>query len=388
MATDYGFTEAGWRTPTWAELRRDVASYVRARLGESIRTDRESVVGKLVDVGAYIARGVYEGIGAIQTQLDPSQATGTYLDAQAQLFGTARLAAAASYVDLTITAPEGTVIPAGTQVRLTSGDGTPWTSSAAATVGTGDTEVDVRFTCSVTGPREAAAASEWEFVGTFTGWEDVTDLDNAADAAVGRSLETDAALRTRLLSTQVPGPTTAGIRAGILAVTGVTNCSVTANRTELTVDTIPPGAFEAVVWPESASLEDGIAEALWTYSPATGPGSFGSVTRTVTDSEGAEVDVSWTWGTSVAIDVIAGVTRTAAAPSDWSAQVDAALDAYLASLSPGDDVSWVKMSAAVSGFPWVSTATVNIRKGLDSFASNNIAIGSRELAVPGSYTIA
>ena len=246
----------------------------------------------------------------------------------------------------------------------------------------------MRFTCTVTGPREAAASSSWEFVGTFVGWEDVTDLDNAADAAVGRSLETDAALRTRLLSTQVPGPTPAGIRAGILAVTGVTHCTVTPNRSDVTVGGIPAGAFEAVVFPESATLEDGIAEALWTYSPATGPGSYGDVTRTVTDSEGASVDVSWTWGTSVAIDVIAGVTRTAAAPSDWSAQVDAALDAYLASLSPGDDVSWVKMSAAVSGFPWVSTATVNIRKGLDSFASNNIAIGSRELAVPGSYTIA
>lgn len=389
MATTktYGFTTAGWRTPTWQQLRDDTAGYVRSRFGASVRTDRESVVGKVVDIGTYVALGVYEGIGTLQSMLDPSQATGTYLDAAALFFGTTRKAAVASYADITVTAPAGTTVPAGASLRIVGGDGTVWTTDAVATVASGDTTVVSRATCSTTGPREAAAATSWEFVSTFTGYEDVTGLSNAADAAVGRAKETDAALRTRILSTQVPGPTARGIRAAILDVTGVTHCTVTTNRTEATVDTVPAGAFEAVVWPATSSLDDGIAEAIWTYSSATGAGSFGGQTRTVTDSEGVAVDVSWTRGTSVDIDVTVVTTRSSSAPADWSAQIDAAMDAYLETLDPGVDVSWAKVSAAALGFSWITSGTVTIRRDSDAYAASDIAIGARELAVVGTYVI-
>lgn len=385
MATNYGFTTDGWVTPTWAQLRADAVGYVQDRFGAGYRTDRESVLGKVVDLGVYMARGVYEAVGTLQAQLDPLQATGSYLDIAGTLAGVSRLQATASVVDVRFFAPVAHTVPSGTTIRLTGGDGLTWTTDAAGTVASGETSVVIRATASTTGPRAATALDPFEFVATYSGYEDVTSIEAAYDSATGRSVETDEAYRVRVFGSGTPGPTPNGIKAALLGVSGVENVTVTINRGETTdASGRPPGAFEAVVWPESSTLEDGIAEALWQNSSATGAGSYGAVTRTVTDSDDVSVDVSWTWGAEVGIDYAAVVIRESSAPADWADQVKAAVKAYLDSLDPGDDVVWLKVAAAVSDFSWVTSATVTMRRDAVGYGTADISISATEVAGVGS----
>lgn len=138
------------------------------------------------------------------------------------------------------------------------------------------------FECQQTGP-VVINSGELSVISTpVQGWSSVT---NYLTGITGRDRESDDILRARRAADQQNNEcsTDLGIQKAVLqGVSGVTYAVCISNRTNATVDTIPPKAFRVVV---EGGDDTEIAEAIFAAQPA-GILSDGTTSVTITDSEG------------------------------------------------------------------------------------------------------
>jgi uncharacterized phage protein gp47/JayE len=121
-------------------------------------------------------------------------------------------------------------------------------------------------------------------VTTVSGWDSV---NNPNSGVTGRDTENDIDFRIRRVRTLFSGNATddAIVRAISNNVSGITQVSITSNRSEVTdSEGIPPHAFEVVV---DGGTDSDIAQQIWETQPS-GIQSFGNTSETVVDSEGEE----------------------------------------------------------------------------------------------------
>jgi uncharacterized phage protein gp47/JayE len=191
-----------------------------------LRFSNLQILGRVLAGMTHLQFGYLDWIG---TQAVPFTATGEYLEAWGALKGVLRIQATQATGTVRFTGTNGSTLPAGTP--LTRGDGKTYTTTASGTVSGGSVTV--------------AAIADADPEGLTGAWGNCADgtamvlsqavagINSSGVAATdftgGADLETDSALRSRmLLAYQNPahGGSAADYIGWALAVPGVTRCWV------------------------------------------------------------------------------------------------------------------------------------------------------------------
>lgn len=376
----YGVTTDGFVDKPIEDILSEVETEQKAEIAADLDVSPSQPLGQLNGIFAAKVREIWEVLQAVYSSFDPDQASGDALTKLSSLTGTIRRAATKSTVTGTVTVLYTHTVPAGSVVSV---DGNPNVRFVTLEDVTGVTNpvaaYPVAMECEVTGPVVANAGTLTEIETPATGWVSVT---NALDATIGQDEETDAELRLRRVSElAITGKGTLdAIRAEVLAVSGVTACTVFENNTDVTnSDGIPPHAFEVVV---SGGDDQDIVDAIFTAGGA-GIRTYGTSSGTATDSNGDSHTIYFRRPTSITIHVEVECTvDTDEYPVDGDTQIKTAIAVWAqANLAGGDDVVTTQLYAqvfSVSGVLDVTTLEIGLSD--PPTASTNIAIGSREIA--------
>lgn len=353
----------GLTTLRLIEAIEALCASVKAGVGAQVQTDPSGPMGQLIRAFATPLADAYGTLQALYDAFDPDSAEGEQLDNLCALVGITRIPADYSTGTVTASGVNGTLIPAGSVVRVPNG--ARFVTTASGTISGGTAALPIR--AEDTGPIEAGAATITQIVTAVTGWTSVT---NAAAISVsagnaGRAIETDRELRVRREESLsiVGGGTDQAIRAKLLEVSGIDAAVVISNRT-MTTDSngIPAKSFEAVVWPAPVS-DDPVWQAIWDAMPA-GILAHGDEDGTATDSQGNAQPVAYSVASEQVIHIDVLITAdTTEWPGDGEDQARAAVLAAFADLSIGDDVRLFKITAAVSGIAGIITVAPRAKIG-------------------------
>lgn len=176
-----------------------------AALIERVRTDvlsrlTQADLLRRADAEAYarvlggLAHGLYGFIDWVSRQMIYDTAEAEYLDRWSSIWGVTRKAAAAATGNVTFTVLAGSTIPANTQLRAL--DGVLYQTTADATVTAPTATAPIAAVVPAAAGNRAAGQS-LTLISPFTG---VQPIATAGLLAGGADLETDAALRARLLA--------------------------------------------------------------------------------------------------------------------------------------------------------------------------------------------
>jgi uncharacterized phage protein gp47/JayE len=287
------------------------------------------------------------------------------------------------------------LIDAGAWGGTTSVDGNELTLLASTDFSfdiTGDLSIDAissvgDFTADTAGAYTIAANTLTEIVTPVSGWDEVNNINAGL---TGTNQETDSELRIRReFSVNNGFGTDDSIRESILDnVDGITACTVTSNRTNTTdSESRPAHSFEAVV---VGGDDTEIAEEILRVQSA-GIGSYGNTTENVTDSQGYTQIIKFSRPVSqyIWVRIYRDYYDEEAYPDDGDdlikeSIVDWSLD--LDNINIGVDVIRQKLSTPIYEIAGIGDITIEIDAtatpgGSPSYASSNIVISAREIAV-------
>lgn len=191
-------------------------------------------------------------------------------------------------------------------------------------------------------------------------------LRNYEDGVLGRDTETDTEFRARRLNSfQVSGAATVeAIRSRLLQdVSGMTDCSVFENPTDVTEDSIPPHAIWCVCEiPDTPAYDQAVAEEIWAVK-AGGIATHGDVAVDVVDSQGFTHEIKFSRPTVKYAWVYVGVSAfntEETLPVDWEEQIKDNIVALGGSFLMGNDMILQKFYAPVMSIPGISTISLKI----------------------------
>ena len=237
-------TDSGFVRDRYQDERDQLAerwqSYLPGR-----RTDSQSVNGRIISIQADLVDSTNAKIEMLLSAFSPYSARGNLLSRLAPLMSKSRREAVISSVRLTVTATAaGVTIPAGSIVGQASGASRFATIADVTVAPSGSAFVSAFAT--EAGAIEAAAGTLTEIQTPVFGWASVT---NAGDASVGRSRETDAQLRFRMLRTSAAAVgTPEGIQAALGELDGVTYARVLENDGDtVNASGMPPHSIFPIV---------------------------------------------------------------------------------------------------------------------------------------------
>jgi uncharacterized phage protein gp47/JayE len=371
-----GLTSAGFEIKTLQDIKTELEDAFRSRLGASIDTSQQSVIGQLIAIMADRESELWELAESIYASQYPDSASGTSLDNVASITGTTRDAPSRSTVAVTLTGNPGTLIEAG-KVASVSGTGARFFLTADVTLdggGTGAGEMESEEF----GPVVANSGTLTVIETPVGGWSAVT---NAVDAELGSELESDASLRVkRLEELQVAGNAAINaIRGRVLQVEGVESVTVFQNVDSVTNgDGMPPHSVEVMV---EGGDDQEIIDAVF-ESVAAGIKTHGTESGTATDDSGNDHAIEFSRPDLQPIKVEVTLTYDADEyPADGDDQVaEAVVAAARERFLVGNDVILSALEPAVWGIAGVYDVTL-IRASIDpaAFGTSNITINARDL---------
>lgn len=319
----YGIDSTGFVPKPLEDVKADLESGFRASFGSGITTEPQSAFGQIIGLFSDRLADLWQLGQAVYNASFPDGASGVALDNLCALTGVARLPASYTYVTVTATGVNGTVIGTGFKASTTAG--VQFENQSSQTISGGTATLTMR--AGATGPFTAPAGSLTVIDTPIAG---LTSITNAADQyLLGSDIESDSALRLRRVLTirAIGNAATESIRADLLEVQGVTACNVFENVTDSTdAQGLPPHSFEAVV--DGTYTAGDIRAAIWASKPA-GIASYGTSSGTIVDSSGTTQTVKFSPATVLNIYVDVTVTVDASLfPVGGDADVKAAIAAY------------------------------------------------------------
>lgn len=450
MSITYGITDAGFVRKTLEIIKAEREESVRQTFGTSIDLAPEGPIGQWIGVESEREALLWELAEAAYNSLNPDSAEGAAQDSVAAITGTLRTPAQPSLVTLALTGTPTTPLDAGriasvsiTEKRFTTLVATviPAALTARATstayvIGDRRTNNGHAWICTIagtssagTGPQTATAAAptvvdgtvSWYWLGLGTGAIDVaaaseesaaivgstgtirtietpvsgwSGVVNLADAILGNEIEGHAALRIRREQELVAngGGLVESIRNALLDTTnvpGVLGVRVFQNSDyQVNGDGMPPNSIEAVV---RGGTDADIRATLWAFGASAGIYSHGSVSGTITDSQGHVQTVRFSRPTEVPIYIVMTVERnTLTYPLDGDTQIRTSIlargnadDAFGINARPHMVRSQAFLVDGVLDVP-----VCNVGTAPAPVTEASIAIGLREIAVYDSARIA
>lgn len=242
-----GLTITGFAIKPLDTILAEINAEQKATLGAAWNTEPDSVIGVINAISAAKLAELWEVLGGLYAAAYPESASGVPLDNVAAITGAVRLPATKSRVTVRCLGVNGTVLAIGRKLS-TDPAGDIFVSVEAGTIGTPTSgQVDIVFEAQEYGPIIANTGTLTVIETPVSGWASASNL---ADAVVGRNVETDEAFRQRRIDLlEGSGDATLrAIRADVLDVPNVTECTVYDNTTDTTnADGMPPHSVEAIV---------------------------------------------------------------------------------------------------------------------------------------------
>lgn len=372
----YGLSATGFDRKTLAIIQGELEAAYKAIFGNDIDTSADSVFGQLIGIHAEREAEVWELLEAVYASMYPDTAEGVQLDNAAALVGVTRLPAEYSEVTATLGTAGGSpvVVPAGKRAKVPA-TGAEFETTEEVTIPGGGT-VNVLMRAVVTGPLSAPAGTLTQITTPVSGWDTVT---NADDAILGRDQETDTEFRTRRAQVLVTsrGGTLEAIKNRLLDVDDVTYVFGRENRTDTTDGNgLPPHSYQFFL--EGGTDQD-IWDALWAAKPA-GIETHGDEAGTVTDSQGETHTLRFQRVTEINMWLIVNLTTNADYPGDGDDLVKAALVAYGEAVEIAEDVLNWKLVAAINAIPGITAVEILQGTADPPTLSNNTTINANERA--------
>lgn len=317
----------GIQLESLSESIDNVKARLKAKFGDNLKTDDQSVSGALASVIGEIVSDQNDLIREAVNARNPQGATGNHLANIVQFNGVSRRSPEYSTVSLTVTAlGAGTTIPAGSLVQDPSDSSIEFATDSIVTVSSGGSGT-VSATATAAGAIEAAAGTLTKIVNPVYGWASVT---NAAAASPGRAVETDTDLRYRrkYVSRQTGRHSLPKIFAALSNIDGIGRIALLENRTSY-IDA--NGQRPHSVWAICQGATDAeIAAALFENTSGGIDWHGGSDYLYHDDTMDADYTIRFDRPTEVPIQIYIRNQRFASYPNDGDAQIKAAIVAYFA----------------------------------------------------------
>lgn len=382
-----GVTDTGFEAKTLETILSEIEQSQRDDISPALNQSSSSVLGQLNAIYADRERRLWELAQALYSGFDPSQATGDALARIAEITGTLREGATKSTVTVSVNVDDGFSSSPGDMVVHVDGDPDARFVNRDAVENTsgGTTDVDAIFEAEDTGPIRANAGTLTVIATPLSGWNSIT---NAEDATLGQVIESDTDLRARREDELfLSSATLQGVRSAILDVDDIETVTAIENTSiDVSPEGVPPKSFEMVVYdgtgfgdsPHTVD-DDDIAQAIWDAKPG-GILSHGTDSGQATDDEGNAQTVPFTRPVKKDIHLAVTVTTNVDYEGD-TALKEAIVDWADANLLPGDDVIEARLCIPIFGVQGVTDIT-SLTLGFDpgSLGTTNLAIATREIA--------
>lgn len=248
-------------------------------------------------------------------------------------------------------------------------------------LGDGTASVDIPTAAVFTGPIVALAGTLGPLLDSPLAG--VLNVTNQTDAVVGTDVEIDADYRVRREQELAqPGSGTASaILAALSEVKGISNIVVFQNRTDATVDGMPPHSVEVL----ARGGDSLVIASLIQQNVDAGVNTFGNQTVAVTDADGFVENIQFSRPVEILIynDLILSVDASVF-PTDGVDRVKAAIVAYGAASKSGTNATSYRVGVVIGSVPGVLDIPQNrIKAGSAPGPGDTsaITIAARELAV-------
>lgn len=328
-------TDAGISLQSFQELRDDLKKEWEAVFG-AIDLSPTSVDGHHIDLECKTIISVSQLIEAVIANLDPSKASGVWLDILADYKGMERLKATYSVARVTFEGNEGIVVPAGTVVRY---DGSPCDFVLQDTVTIGD-DGKVEGDCKANSIGKVEIfVGDWKMVSsTPSGVTCKVTAENFGGAGIDD--ESDSQFRARQKKFGGQGLATYDkMYAYMASVIGEGNFSLKVNDEDVVKDNIPPHRFEFVI-KNGIGTNDELAQAVWNCKPA-GIKPYGNVNGNATDIAGLNHTMYFSRPVSAKLWISVTITRYTeeSLPDNYAEAIAAAINDFaVKEYAPGKDV--------------------------------------------------
>lgn len=209
------------------------------------------------------------------------------------------------------------------------------------------------------------------------GWESAY---NPFSAITGTEDETDAELRNRYLVAKFQDSSTTyeALYSAILKVSGVQQVVIYENDSDTawTTPPVPAHSFYPIVL---GGNSQSIAQAIWDNKPA-GILSYGSVDKTVTDSQGVTHTVSFDRPSEVPIYVLIVLVKTEGWQDSNIANIKAAIVEHINQYKIGDDVIYSRLYTPANSYSGYYIDSLHLGTTAAPTGTSNIALNFNELA--------
>jgi uncharacterized phage protein gp47/JayE len=289
--TDYGVISTGFRRKTFRILLDELGSSWRQNISKKLRyDDPKTVVANLANPIATSHAELWELGEIVNNYLDVDNVTRSSAILLGRIVGMSPLAADTGEVTATVNLDEGFVYAAQSLIAYVEGEPLNlWHNvseiDTTAALGPDDYEV-VYESLSSSSTARAPAGTLTVMAVSINGWNSIT---NATDAEEGRDVETPEEMMIRRQQELAAGgsATNPAIQSDISRVAGVQQARVFTNRSDVTVNGVPPHSHRVVIYDgeDEDALDDEVAQAIFD-SQADGIRSFGTLSGVATAPDG------------------------------------------------------------------------------------------------------
>lgn len=353
----------GISAPDYADIFRQLQNAFWSIYGTDADLDADSQDGQLIGVFAQAIYDANQLAIATYNAYSPSTAQGAGLASIVKINGLTKQVPSNSEAVVTISGQTGRVINGGVvgdSLKLN----TQWELPGTVTIPDSGT-IDVTATCTQPGAVTAAAGSLTVILTPTLGWQSVT---NAAEAAPGQPVESDAALRSRQSqSTALPAlAITEAMYAALAAVPAVSRLQIYENPGDVPDDDgIPEHSISVVVLGGDVQT---IANTI-ALSKTPGTGTYGSISELVIDQNGAPSTINFYELAIVSLSVHVTIKALPGYNSAIGDALKASVVAFLNGLTIGEDsylarlYSPANMGGVGDGATYFVTAITQARDG-------------------------
>lgn len=405
MPAPYGVTDTGFSRKLLPDILSDIEDRHRATFGAGVDVAIATELGQLDGTIASGYAELWELGEMAYNSNDPEKADGFAQVTIASLTGTVPQAATPSTALVSVNLNAGITLPAGTliaeagrpdiQFQLLVSATNPGGTSADITIDTDGNPLTA--TCTQTGPIVAPAGTLSVRVTIIAGWNSVT---NAADAAVGRDVETPIELRQRREDELAlrGGSTSRALKADLLDfenspdLVGIRTVNILNNRGDaVDANGVPGHSFEVLIDDGDApTVANGaIAQVIFDSGP-DGINTAGSVVGNATDENGDEQAIRFSRVVQRQVYIVLSIQKSALyqTGSVGDGLVKAAILNYATGIAGGDEVVALAVRAAVLTVPGVIDVP-NYNQGFSPgpVTGFNLSPGIRERATFNSANI-
>ena len=268
--------------PAESAILAGVQADINSAFGGGVNQGLTTPQGQIAQSETAIIGDKNSQIAYIANQVDPATASGKWQDAIGQIYFLSRIEASGTVVQATCTGAVGTVIPAGSLAKDTSGY--IYASTASATIPVGGS-VTVQFQNQTTGPLPCASGALNIIYSAIPGWDTIT---NSSSGSLGTNVESRAAFENRRQLSVASNSVNAlgSIYGAVLKVANVIDAFVTDNKTASTV-TYGSTSYSMAPYSVTVSVAGGaaadIAQAIYSKLPPGTPMN-GNTSATVNDT--------------------------------------------------------------------------------------------------------